>query len=173
MNRAEILNRIEAERARQIDLPGSEMDVRNTPNEWAAIAAHYLTEEVRRGGHTPDRKAFEKSFVKAAAVILAALENADAMVSLGHLSGEGDTSLGDALAKIMTPVVPTKRRLDAGYNINFETFPVLDLPEGIGSASTAKEWADQRGYEIKIASDHEPYVVDRANHVRYHIPSFG
>lgn len=85
--RTDILNRIAEERARHIDLPGSEMDVRNTPNEWAAIAAHYLTEEVRHGGHIPDREAFEDAFVKAAAVILAALEYAPVMREMGHLQG--------------------------------------------------------------------------------------
>lgn len=103
MGRAEILNRIEGERLRHSDLAGSEMDVQNTPNEWAAIAAHYLTEEVRRGGYKPDRQSFEESFIKAAAVILAALEYGDAMVAMGHLTGEDnpDNSLGDALTKIV------------------------------------------------------------------------
>lgn len=101
MIRAEILSRIEAERARQIDLAGSEMDVRNTPNEWAAIAAHYLTEEVRRGAYVPDRIAFEDQFIKAAAVILAALEYAPVMQSMGHLRGEetAPSTLAETLAK--------------------------------------------------------------------------
>lgn len=47
--RADLLARMEAERARQFNLPGSEYDVRNTPNDWVAIATHYLNEEVRRG----------------------------------------------------------------------------------------------------------------------------
>lgn len=103
--RAEILNRIEAERARQIDRPGSELDVRNTPNEWAAIAAHYLTDEVRRGGYIPDRKAFEDQMIKAAAVILAAIEFAPTMEAMGHLKGNDDeprepSTLIDTLAKI-------------------------------------------------------------------------
>lgn len=102
MSRAENVSRIEAERARQIDLPGSEMDVRNTPNEWTAIVAHYVTEEVRRGGHKPSRAAFENSLVKAAAVILAALENGDSMQSLGFFRDPSadQNSFAEALQKI-------------------------------------------------------------------------
>ena len=102
MIRPEILSRIEAERARQIDIAGSEMDVRNTPNEWAAIAAHYLTEEVRRGSYVPDRASFEDAFIKAAAVILAAIEYAPVMQDMGHLTGEPDpeSTLAQTLAKL-------------------------------------------------------------------------
>jgi hypothetical protein len=100
--RSEILSRIEAERARHIDLSGSEMDVRNTPNEWAAIAAHYLTEEVRRGSNIPDRTSFEDSFIKAAAVILAALEYAPVMQDMGHLRGDitEPSTLAQTLARL-------------------------------------------------------------------------
>ncbi len=102
MIRSEILSRIEAERARHIDLSGSEMDVRNTPNEWAAIAAHYLTEEVRRGSNIPDRTSFEDSFIKAAAVILAALEYAPVMQDMGHLRGDitEPSTLAQTLARL-------------------------------------------------------------------------
>jgi hypothetical protein len=74
-----------AERTRQFNLPGSELDVRNTPNDWAAIAAHYLSETVRRGGNIPDSDDFVDSLVKAAAVILAALEHTPRMVAAGTL----------------------------------------------------------------------------------------
>lgn len=80
--RAELLARIEAERVRQVDLPGSEYDVRNTPNDWAAIAMHYLSEEVRRAGSVPIREDYEEALVKAGAVILAALEHAEHMEKL-------------------------------------------------------------------------------------------
>lgn len=83
--RAELLARIEAERTRQIDLPGSEFDVRNTPNDWAAIAMHYLSAEVRRAGSVPSRADYEDVLVKAGAVILAALEHAEHMQKLGTL----------------------------------------------------------------------------------------
>lgn len=102
MTRTEILERVEAERARQLDVPGSENDVKNTPNEWVALAAHYLTADVRRGGNIPNREMYEESLVKAAAVILAALENTDSMQSLGFLVGEGPedpTSFAKVLAK--------------------------------------------------------------------------
>lgn len=101
--RAELLRRIEAERRRHIELPGSEMDVRNSPNEWAAIAGHYLTGEVRRGGHKPERQVFEDNFIKAAAVILAALENTTSMQALGYFSDDNPAegvSFGEVLSKI-------------------------------------------------------------------------
>jgi hypothetical protein len=83
--RAELLNRIDAERLRQFNLPGSEYDSRNTPNDWVAIAMHYLCTDVRRGGSIPDRAEFEDSLIKASAVILAALEHAESMDRAGHL----------------------------------------------------------------------------------------
>lgn len=73
------LDRIKSERERQFNLPGSEWDTRNNPNDFIAIATHYLGEEARRGGNIPSLENFEVALVKAAAVILAALENAEAM----------------------------------------------------------------------------------------------
>lgn len=86
-SRADLLARIEAERERQFNLPGSESDVRNTPNEWVAIAGHYLFDEIRRGANQPDSEEFTDGLVKAAAVILAALESVPAMQALGHFRG--------------------------------------------------------------------------------------
>lgn len=83
--RATLLARISEERERQFNLPGSEWDARHGPNDWVAIAAHYLGEEVRRGGTIPDREGFEHALIKAAAIILAALEHADAMQERGVL----------------------------------------------------------------------------------------
>lgn len=80
-----ILDRILTERHRQFDLPMAEWDGRNTPNDWIAIASHYLGEEVRRGARRPTREDFEAALVKAAAVIVAALENAEAMQRDGRL----------------------------------------------------------------------------------------
>lgn len=77
--RANYLDRIKSERERQFNLPGSEWDTRNSPNDFIAIATHYLNEEVRRGGSIPSLENFEDGLIKAAAVILAALENAEAM----------------------------------------------------------------------------------------------
>lgn len=99
-SRSDILARIEAERERQFNLPGSERDVRNTPNEWVAIAGHYLFEEIRRGNNPPDREGYEDSLVKAAAVILAALESVPAMQTLGHFeSGSSSDTFTAALSK--------------------------------------------------------------------------
>lgn len=80
-----IINRIREERARQSDLPGSEWDAKNTPGDWVAIVSHYVSEEVRRNGMVPSREAFEDSLIKAAAVILAALEHTDLMKDRGEL----------------------------------------------------------------------------------------
>lgn len=77
--RADLITRIQEERDRQFNLPGSEWDARNSPNDWVAIAAHYLVAEVRRAGTIPEHAAFEESLIKAAAVILAALEHAETM----------------------------------------------------------------------------------------------
>ena len=81
----EILVRIKEERQRQFDLPGSEWDGRNTPGEWTAIVSHYVSEEVRRNGMNPSKEAFEDSLVKAAAVIIAALEHCAQMQDRGAL----------------------------------------------------------------------------------------
>jgi hypothetical protein len=77
--RAALLERLRIERERQFHLPGAEWDGKNTPNDWCAIAMHYLGEELRRGGIVPTRENFEDSLVKAGAVILAALEHAETM----------------------------------------------------------------------------------------------
>ena len=101
--RADLLALIEAERERQFNLPGSESDIRNTPNEWAAIAAHYLFDEIRRGANQPDAEEFTDSLVKAAAVILAALESVPAMQALGHFQGgRASGSFTEALLKLKT-----------------------------------------------------------------------
>jgi hypothetical protein len=83
--RQTFLERIDSERRRQINMPGSEFDGLNSPNEWLALAAHYLFEEVRRGGVSPELDAFEDALVKAAAVISAAFEHVDQMQDHGHL----------------------------------------------------------------------------------------
>lgn len=98
--REHLMNLILEERARQFNLPGSEFDARNTPNDWVAIAMHYLGEEVRRGGAMPDEKAFERGLIKAAAVIMAALENIPSMTEKSHLCPSNqDSARSDAWAK--------------------------------------------------------------------------
>jgi hypothetical protein len=84
--RTALLDRIRAERERQFHLPGSEWDAHHSANDWIAISAHYLHEEVRRAHAVPGRVDFEDSLIKAAAVILAALEHADKMVERKHLT---------------------------------------------------------------------------------------
>ena len=80
-----LVERIHAERQRQADLPGSEWDSKNTPGDWVAIVSHYVSSEVRRNGMVPMAEDFEDKLVKAAAVILAALENLEVMKDRGEL----------------------------------------------------------------------------------------
>jgi hypothetical protein len=80
-----ILERIADERARQNDLPGSEWDAKNTPGDWVAMITHYVSSEVRRNGIVPETEEFEDNLVKAAAVIIAALENVTTMKQRGEL----------------------------------------------------------------------------------------
>lgn len=84
--RDKLISRIVQERERQFDLPGIEFDTRNTPNDWTTIAAHYLFEDVRRGPMKPYRQDFEDCLIKAAAVILAALEHCDKMDSTNNFT---------------------------------------------------------------------------------------
>lgn len=86
MNRSAILSKIESERLRQLDLPGSELDATNTPNDWIAIASYYLAQEARRASTiTTDSGEFERELIKAAAVIVAALEHIETMKTKGEL----------------------------------------------------------------------------------------
>jgi len=80
-----ILSQIHAERQRQFDLPGSEWDARNTPGDWVALIGHYANGEVRRNGQAPYADDFEESLIKAAAVIIAALDHIEDMKSRGQL----------------------------------------------------------------------------------------
>lgn len=80
-----ILEEVKIERQRQIDLPGSEYDLVNGVNDWIAIAGHYLTQDCTRKGITPTRQDFHSSLVKAAAVIVAALEYEENLVRKGHI----------------------------------------------------------------------------------------
>jgi len=74
-----LLERIRAERQRQADLPGSEWDAKNSPGDWVSIVTHYVSSEVRRNGMVPEAEEFSDNLIKAAAVILAALENVELM----------------------------------------------------------------------------------------------
>ncbi len=84
--RGEIVARIIAERERQFNLPGIEYDIRNSPNDWLALIGRYLYEPSRRGAVNPTRNDFEDCLVKAAAIMLAALEHGDTMTQDGKFS---------------------------------------------------------------------------------------
>lgn len=71
----EIIEKIRLERQRQFDLPGSEWDSQNSPGDWIALVNHYVSKEVRAKGIAPMGDEFEDSLIKAAAVIIAALEH--------------------------------------------------------------------------------------------------
>lgn len=79
IERAELLKLIEAERLRHKDLPGSEWDHNNTPNDWVAIVSHYVANDVRRNGSIPSSEDYKASLIKSAAIILAALEHIEIM----------------------------------------------------------------------------------------------
>ena len=75
----DILFLIQQERERQFDLPGSEWDYKNTPNDWMAKAAKYLVRNVGTGINKPSVKDFTEDFIKSAAVIVATLEHIEQM----------------------------------------------------------------------------------------------
>jgi hypothetical protein len=74
------LEKIQQERLRQIDLPGSEYDLNHSPNDWSAIVCYYASEAISRRGKVISKEEFEDSMIKAAATALAALEHVDHMV---------------------------------------------------------------------------------------------
>jgi hypothetical protein len=88
IKRSSILDRIKQERERQVEIPGSEFDANNSPNDWIAIATYYLAQETRRATmlEAPSSVEFEKELIKAAAVIIAALEHTELMKDKGELS---------------------------------------------------------------------------------------
>lgn len=73
--RQQILDQIAKERARQESLPGSEYDQKHSTNDWIAIAAMYLTRAANRKSIPSTKEEIQDSLIKAAAVILAALEH--------------------------------------------------------------------------------------------------
>ena len=77
--REDFIKRINSERERQYSLPGSEFDINNGPNDWVAIASRYLSDSARSRGITPSQDEFEDFMVKAAAIILAALDHSEHM----------------------------------------------------------------------------------------------
>jgi len=75
--REKILGEISGERDRQFNLPGSEFDQLHSMNDWIAIAAQYLTRCADRKHTKSDQKEQRESLIKAAAVIVAAVEHLD------------------------------------------------------------------------------------------------
>jgi hypothetical protein len=66
-------------------MPGSERDSAKKSNDWVTCALFYLAQAGDRRGESARRVDFEDGLVKAAAVILAALEHADLMSGDGRL----------------------------------------------------------------------------------------
>lgn len=77
--RNQIVDKILAERARHFNLPGSEWDAKRDPNDWLAIAGAYLFRATSTKNQKVEAGEFEDNCVKAAAVILAAIEHIDNM----------------------------------------------------------------------------------------------
>ena len=83
--RQEIIQRILEERQRQLNLPGSEYDSKRDPNDWLAIAGRYLFGSAFTKNMPTKHIDYEDDLIKAAAVILAALEHSDKMKELKYL----------------------------------------------------------------------------------------
>ncbi len=73
--REKIFNDISLERDRQFNLPGSEFDQLHSMNDWIAIAGQYLTRCADRKHTQSSKEDQTESLIKAAAVIIAALEH--------------------------------------------------------------------------------------------------
>jgi hypothetical protein len=76
-SREAVLAEISGERDRQYNLPGSEYDQLHNMNDWIAIAAQYLTRSADKKHTKGDPADQRESLVKAAAVIVAAIEHLD------------------------------------------------------------------------------------------------
>lgn len=75
LRRNAILEQIAQERARQESLPGSEFDLKHTQNDWVAITNIYLSRAASRKHIPVSKQEFNDNLIKAAAIILAALEH--------------------------------------------------------------------------------------------------
>jgi len=75
--RQRLLDQISKERARQESLPGSEYDGKHSQNDWIAISTMYLSRAASRKHVPATREEYRDGLIKAAAVILAALEHDD------------------------------------------------------------------------------------------------
>ncbi len=77
--RADIINDVTQERARQLTLAGSEWDGSKTPNDWVATIVAYLGDISRRNGSIPDAEEFQTTMIQIAAIAVAAVEHVDMM----------------------------------------------------------------------------------------------
>lgn len=77
--RQELLRLVEEERSRQLNLPGSEYDATRMPNDWLALTGKYLFGSAAAKNMKPSSQDFQDDLVKAAAIIIAALEHIDKM----------------------------------------------------------------------------------------------
>lgn len=75
--RLKALDLIATERTRQESLPGSEYDQKHSQNDWIAISTMYLSRAASRKHIPTSREEYRDGLIKAAAVILAALEHDD------------------------------------------------------------------------------------------------
>lgn len=74
MTREQILSLIIEERLKQMANPNTLADHHKTKNDWTGLAAYYLFESASRPDKHVSFDEFRQSLIKAAAVILAALE---------------------------------------------------------------------------------------------------
>lgn len=74
VTRDEIIHRIVEERLSQLNNPSSLNDRSKTKNDWTALAAYYLFDGSYKVGEHVGFEEFRESLIKAAAVLLAALE---------------------------------------------------------------------------------------------------
>lgn len=82
--RERILGEISGERDRQFNLPGSEFDQLHSINDWIAISSQYLTRCADRKHTKSDVGDQRESLIKAAAVIVAAIEHLDRPKTANH-----------------------------------------------------------------------------------------
>jgi preprotein translocase subunit Sss1 len=83
MKQSDIIQKIINERSRQFNLPGREFDINNNPNDWAALSSAYCLDNVTRNHRKPEVEEFIDSLIKAAAIIVGALEHVDIMTKKG------------------------------------------------------------------------------------------
>lgn len=76
-----IIAEIRAERLRQQALPGGGYDLIHSINDYVSVIIYYLPQYVNRKSTEPDQGDYHNNLVSAAAIIIAALEHEDALVS--------------------------------------------------------------------------------------------